>query len=45
MRDGIKVASGDSMLKMPVTGSQLGTQPNEAQGGQKDWGEEGKVND
>lgn len=28
----MKVASGDSMFKMPVTGSQLGTRPNEAQG-------------
>lgn len=41
----MKVAFGDSMFKMPVTGSQLGTQPDEAQGGQKDWGEEDKVND
>lgn len=37
----MKVASGDSMFKMPVTGSQLGTQPDEAQGGSEGLGRGG----
>lgn len=41
----MKVASGDCMFKMPITGSQPGTWPSEAQGGRKDWGEEDKEND
>lgn len=28
-------ASGDSMFEMPVTGLQLGTEPNEARRGQR----------
>lgn len=38
-------ASGHSMFEMPVTGSQLGTQPKEAQRGQKDYAKEHTLKD